>query len=683
MQQATPAQAMGVPAPEMMTPEQNAQLEQNMQMLDQINRIEENTKAIQQQDNNKSHDTEFSPFADGTGNQSLNVIGEQEIKKAFETLMKYKEQKSILMRRIEDNERFWKMNHWEDMTPDDDDKRIHPKSAWLVNNILNKHADAMDNYPEPVILPRARDDEETADILSDVIPVILEQNKFQKTYSDVMWYKAKNGTGVYGVFWNNDKNQGLGDIDIKKIDLSHVFWKGNVTDIQDSPNFFYVTMMENEEIKARWPEINPGYNHNLLPLTPIETYNPEVKNEMSDMSPVIDWYYRRRVQGLDNNGIPQTKTILHYCQFCNGQVIYASENDPRYAETGWYEHGLYPFVFDVLYPIEGCAYGMGYIDLIKDDQMFADKLKQAILENAVVNARPRFAVRTDGGLDKEQFLDLSNPLIEFDGNLGEDYFRQIVASPLSPVYMSVLDSVITEMKETTGNTAATQGQSSSVTAASGIAALQEAAGKLARDTNLSAYESYKDIIFMVIELIRQFYDEPRCFRIAGDKGQNDYLSFDNSGLIPQKQEAFGIDLGSRVPILDIDVRAQKKNAYSKESQNQTALNLYNLGFFAANNADASLAALDMMDFDGIEKVRDTISQNGTLYAQLMQMQEQMMQMAQIIDGMQGTALAQNVGGQAMEASQDGNVKKKAGLNEGKGSLSSQAAATARNSTAVQ
>ena len=127
MQQATPAQAMGVPAPEMMTPEQNAQLEQNMQMLDQINRIEENTKAIQQQDNNKSHDTEFSPFADGTGNQSLNVIGEQEIKKPFETLMKYKEQKSILMRRIEDNERFWKMNHWEDMTPDDDDKRIHPK----------------------------------------------------------------------------------------------------------------------------------------------------------------------------------------------------------------------------------------------------------------------------------------------------------------------------------------------------------------------------------------------------------------------------------------------------------------------------------------------------------------------------------------------------------------------------
>lgn len=212
-------------------------MERDMQMIQQLDQMEKQAKSLQQQDNNKSHDTEFSQFSDGTGKQTLQVIGENEVKKAYEILMKYKEGKSVLMKKIEDNERFWKMNHWDDMTSDAEDGRIKPKSAWLFNNILNKHADAMDNYPEPIILPRARDDEKTAEILSDVIPVILEQNKFQKTYSDVMWYKAKNGTGVYGVFWNNDKNNGLGDIDIKKIDLSHVFWKGGITDIQESPHF--------------------------------------------------------------------------------------------------------------------------------------------------------------------------------------------------------------------------------------------------------------------------------------------------------------------------------------------------------------------------------------------------------------------------------------------------------------
>lgn len=56
-----------------------------------------------------------------------------------------------------------------------------------------------------------------------------------------------------------------------------------------------------------------------------------------------------------------------------------------------------------------------------------------------------------------------------------------------------------------------------------------------------------------------------------------------------------------------------------------------MGFFAPNNADQSLAALEMMEFEGIDKVRQRVSENGTLYDQVMQMQEQMVKMAAIID----------------------------------------------------
>ena len=155
---------------------------------------------------------------------------------------------------------------------------------------------------------------------------------------------------------------------------------------------------------------------------------------------------------------------------------------------------------------------------------------------------------------------------------------------------------ISEMKDVSGNTAASQGQTSSVTSASGIASLQEAAGKLPRDSNKASYRSFKLIVDLVIELIRQFYDEPRTFRITRENGRNDYVTFSNESIKPQEQgTAFGFELGSRVPILDIDVKPQKKSQYTVEAQNQTALNLYSQGFFAPANADAALTVLDMME----------------------------------------------------------------------------------------
>ena len=658
---------------------QQAQAIQAGEALQQIEAIQQQTKIMKQEGQNKSHDTEFSP----EGKENLGKIGEEEVREAYQTLLKYREGKVEIEERIAANEEYWKMNHWEVNAAGKEQKkkRIEPKSAWLVNTLLNKHADAMDNFPEANILPRSRDDEETAKILSKIIPVILEQNEYEAVYSDVQWYKSKNGTGMQGVFWNNDKNNGLGDIDIKKIDILSLYWKPGISDIQDSPNVFHVTLMDNDEIKARYPEIqNLGSAGSNIGAEDLYNYGQKV--DLTEQSAVIDWYYKRRVRTVDEMGIPQMRTILHYCKFCNEQVIYASENDPDYADRGWYDHGEYPFIPDTLLPVEASVCGMGWIDLIKDDQLYIDKLQQAILENALAGARPRAAVREEGGLNEEEYEDLSNDIIHFQGNLGEDDFRIIQSAQLSPMYANVYLQKIQEMKDTSGNTASSQGQASSVTSASGIASLQEAAGKLSRDASTASYRSYKKVVYQVIELIRQFYTEPRCFRIAGESGQIDFVEFSNELLQPQEQgESMGIDLGSRLPIMDIEVKPQKKSAYSKESQNQTALNLYGMGFFSPNNADASLACLQMMDFDGIEKMRERVQANGTLYEMVMQQQAQIMQLATIVDATQGTNLAAGASVDAVAMQNQNTPTGKASTQQSRGSLSSQAASATRNSTA--
>lgn len=611
------------------------------------------------------------------------IIGEKEVEKAMETLQKYEECKSNLERKIIENEEWFKMQHWELLRKREEKQRVEPASAWLFNTIINKHADMMDNYPEALILPRERSDEETAKILSSIIPVVLEQNDYEQTYSDCGWYKLKAGTSVQGVFWDNSKQNGLGDIVIKKCDIINLYWESGITDIQDSRNVFYVTLVDNEELKRNYPNLKNLGNY---PELDTKKYFYDDQVDTTKKSAVVDWYYKQTVKGYDKDGIPQVRTILQYCKFCCGQVLYATENDPKMRERGLYDHAMYPFVIDNMFPEEGMLCGFGYIDAMKDCQAYIDKMQQAILDNALANARPRVVVNDQAGLNEDEFSDTSCTIVHANGSLLENAYRPLQAGTLNGIYMTVLNNKIQEIKDTSGNTASSQGQASAVTSASGIASLQEAAGKLARDANKSTYRSFKKVVLLVIELMRQFYTESRCFRVIGDAGDFEFVDFNNQGLVPVNQgNAFGVDLGSRKPIFDADIRAAKKSAYSRESQNQMALQFYAAGFFAPANAESSLACLEMMDFEGKDKVIAQVKQNQTLLQMVQQLQQQVMQMGVIIDAQNGT----NVTGQAQmqaqatEQQQNKSAKGTASASTSKaskGSLTSQAASAARNST---
>lgn len=638
---------------------------------------------VQQEMTKENGTTTVKNDAQEQTNEPEIIIGEKQVEEAMETLRKYKECKTNLEKKIIENEEWFKMQHWEILRKREEKERVEPASAWLFNTIINKHADMMDNYPEALILPRERSDEETAKMLSSIIPVVLEQNDYEQTYSDCGWYKLKAGTSVQGVFWDNSKQNGLGDIVIKKCDIINLYWESGITDIQDSRNVFYVTLVDNEELKRSYPNLKNVGNY---PELDTKKYFYDDQIDTTDKSAVVDWYYKQTVNGYDKDGIPQVKTILQYCKFCCGQVLYATENEPKMRERGLYDHAMYPFVIDNMFPEEGMLCGFGYIDAMKDCQAYIDKMQQAILDNALANARPRVVVNDQAGLNENEFSDPSCTIVHANGSLLENAYRPLQAGTLNGIYMTVLNNKIQEIKDTSGNTASSQGQASAVTSASGIASLQEAAGKLARDANKSTYRSFKKVVLLVIELMRQFYTESRCFRVIGDAGDLEFVDFNNQGLAPVNQgNAFGVDLGSRKPIFDADIRAAKKSAYSRESQNQMALQFYGAGFFAPANADSSLACLEMMDFEGKDKVIAQVKQNQTLLQMVQQLQQQVMQMGVIIDAQNGTNVTGQAQMQAQMTTQQQQESAKRTTSSGtgsvsKGSLTSQAASAARNST---
>ena len=583
-------------------------------------------------------------------------IGAEELRKANMILKRYKEGKTRLEQRIIDNEQFWKLRHWEQMEKQGEGGNSgdpQPASGWLVNCILSKHADAMDCYPSPTVLPREPDDRQEAARLSRILPVILKKNQFKRTYSSAWWYKLKSGCAVYGVFWDGTKLGGLGDISVKRMDLLNLFWEPGVTDIQDSAHFFSTELRDNEKLLEEYPQLEGKLGRGSMTLS---RYLYDDTVDTSDKSLVVDWYYHTNVEG---------RKVLQYCKYVGETVLYATENDtvrptrtqmagvdeegrpvlqqvpcgPSMAQRGWYDHGKYPFVFDVLFPEEGTPCGYGYVDLCKSPQKQIDLMNQAILKNTLANATPRFFIRSDGAVNENKYADWTRPFVHTNGNLGAYSIAPIRAGSLDSVYVAILNNKIAEMKETAGNRdVANGGTASGVTAGTAIAALQESSGKLSRNMIDDGYEAFADVVTLCIELIRQFYQLPRQFRLLGAMGTEEFISYDCSGLQPKAMDD-GVSVSYRVPEFDLEIGAEQESPYRTAEHNQLALQLFQLGFFREDLADQALRCLELMEFKNKDQLVRLIAGGRTQAAEIAALRQQALQLAQVVDEAKGTRLA--------------------------------------------
>lgn len=585
------------------------------------------------------------------------VIGADQVKVFLRALEEYKSGKVHTEQRILESENWWKLRNSVVEQRETDigkDGGYTSVSGWLHNVIVSKHADAMDAFPEPNILPREEGDKGEARMLSAIVPCILEQNHFESTYSDAMWQKIKTGTGVYKIIWNKSKLNGLGDIAVERVNLLNIYWEPGVTDIQKSRYFFHTELWDKDILEQKYPELEGKLKGQSFVSTKF-LYDDHVNTE--NKHTVIDVYYHKYIGG---------KNTLQYCKFVGDHVIYATENDverptreavdpmtgqpivveagPSAAERGLYDHGMYPYVFDALFPIEGSPCGYGFVDLCRSPQTTIDLLNTSFVKNAQAGAVPRYFSRGDGAINEAEFLDLSKPIVHVSGGVDENALRVVQHNSLDGNYINVYDRAVQELRETSGNTETSTGNTGSgVTAASAIAALQEASGKGSKDSTRAAYRAYGQLVELCIELIRQFYDMPRQFRILGQYGAEQYVSYTNARLQQQAQgNDFGQDGGFRLPVFDIKVSAQKKNVYTKVAQNELAVQFFQMGFFNPQMTDQTLMCLDMMDFDGKDGIMQKVAENGTMYQKLLQYMQLALVMAQQTDPAAAESIAQDI-----------------------------------------
>lgn len=560
-------------------------------------------------------------------------LKEEFISDALEAYNQYKADKESIIARIRDNERLY--NSWFMRRSAVLQKEPLDETPFIFSAIENAVADASENYPSPNILERSGAGSAAAEKLSKIIPVCLEMNSFKKKWKEIIRSKLKHGTGIFGVFYNEQK----GEIDIRRCNILDVYCDVHLEDIQDSPFFFCVSAIDNTLLKETYPEFKALFCGDAQVEQLTDSY--KIKNR----SEVIDCYYKK------------TDGTLHLVKFCKNTVIMATEDMEDYKETGLYDHGMYPFIFDNLYPKENCPFGYGMIDIAKPTQTVIDKLGMAITRNIMQTSAVRYFSKQNGGVNENEFKNLEKQIVHYEGD--SDGIKIIQGTPLNQYATAYRETKKDELKELLSNRDFQQGSTSGgVTAASAIETLQQAGEKRSRSMIDDTYATYKKIVYMVIELLRQFHNDKKEYRSDDEYGQKSFIEFCSSELYEEGEttERFNEETGEyerhtdfTALQFDIDVVPQRENPYTKESANNTILTFWGSGMFNPETYEQAIMALKNMNFDGKEKLIADMQEAMQSYQQVQpQMQpqaqqiipaelgaEDMMQQAQAQDMAQG------------------------------------------------
>ena len=530
--------------------------------------------------------TERIPY---TGKITSEFLG-----KALAAFSDYRGQKTELEARVRENNIWYKSQYWRIQTPKGD---TEPATAFIFNAIENKYSEAVDNFPDPILTERCEEDERVAKLLSKILPLQLEMCNFKSCYKVNWRKKLKHGTAIYGVFYDEEKE----DIDICAIDILNIYCDMNIPDIQKSPFVFITSIVANDQLKEEYPRYKKLFEGDA------QVKNYDGSHTVKDRTEVVDCYYKKRENG---------KEVLHLMKLVGDNIIDASEDRPELSE-GIYAHGLYPVVFDTLYPEDDSPFGIGIVDIIKNPQIYIDKLDGIISKNALIAGKIRYMIKDNGGINEQEICDYSQDVIHVAGSVDESNIRQFQAQGLDDFIIEHRQNKIDELKEIIGNRDFQQGSTAhNVTAAAAISALQQSGQKLSRAVIDDSYDAYRRVIMMVIELMREFFNEQRVYRVCDEEGNKSFERFSSDMLYHKREyDSLGFDIsdGSRRAEFDVSVTPKRQNPFTKEANNQAIMALWQTGLLRPENFEVAQIVIRELHFDGKERM---LSQIQTLKDEL-------------------------------------------------------------------
>lgn len=534
---------------------------------------------------------------------------------------------------------YWQNTNW--VMPEDANAPLRQTSPIIYSTVENQLADIMDNYPTCVIRGATAEYDKIGMALSQSVYNILRITGYQLKFRDMARKAVSGGVGIQQVYLNKSGSRGLGSIEILNVDPMFFFADPLCgADINNGMYCGKISFIPIEQAKS-------AYGLKDTDTEKLETYAYDDKSKTytnnkdgsstrdNDKARVIEFYFKTFSPVTDDEGKEikgAFRTHINFVKTVCGKVVSVIPDC-----CGNYEK--FPFVVFATAQMSGAWYGLGIVDIFRQDADIMNLMQKYQLQNIQLAATLRYLVERNSGIDPNELMDFDKRVITGE-TITPDAVQPLPVPPLPYAVSGIIDGKYANIKELSGQNDYSVGNSAAGMAASAITALQEAGQKRSRCMIDCLYMQYEQLIRLVVAFISNYYNETRLLTLSRTADfnikLNDVLDKNYTALAEDENgqtRAIPYDY-SEINLDDIDVDVnieimpQKHTPMTSANLNNMLLQLGQNGIFDGETI------LEGMEFDGKDAMLVKYKENqgkdaiiAQMDQQLQQMQEQMQQLA--------------------------------------------------------
>ncbi len=473
----------------------------------------------------------------------------------------------------------------------------------LRSTLNNCIADQMDNMPEAVMLPEEPAMQKVAEDLTDVVRFVLAQNGYEAMHRKRAEDLFVAGTAVTQITWDEDMDFGDGNIRLIRWPVEGFLWDPIAEDIQDARALIKVSWHPLSWYAEHYPDAAPyvasdTYAHNEVGVPEAWSKNSDTDEGRAMM---LEYWYRR----YDAKKRRYTVNVA----LIAGRALLDMAEDV-------YAHGMYPFVLDVYEKVEGSPAGNSMVNEFADIMRYVNRYYHYFDYNMRAASKMRLLVQRAAGIDEDALTDYSKEII-MGTSIEEAAVRWFQPNMVSGAGTGVAIQLQTDIKQDSGQNQFTRGETAGgVTAASAIAALQEAGGKITRLRTSTLNQGFKRIVEQVIWLISEFYTDEKTKLVTGGDGKQRPVDMRASHLL-------GGNRGRNTlppPPYSVQVQVNRRNPMRVQAQNELFIQAYSMAAQAQQPFPLTVL-FEMLNVDGKDAIMGVLREAEARNDQMAQMAE--------------------------------------------------------------
>lgn len=517
--------------------------------------------------------------------------------------------------------------------PGQDEAGIDPRHRTvqlqtLVSTFNNCVADQMDNMPEALMLPETPEMQGAADDLTDVVKFVLAQNGYESLHRRRVEDFFCAGTAVTQVVWDDEMDNGRGNVAVLRWPVESFLWDPQADTLEDARALIKVSWHPMSWYEARYPDLveyiaAEDGEHGQLGKADVQT----TRIGMDEGRAMLMEYWYRRYDRKEK------RYTINVAYMAGGALLEKFESV--------YAHGMYPFVADVYKPIEGWPVGEGMVQELLPMMRYINRYAQYIDVNLRLSSKARMLVRKSADVDAEDLADWSKDII-WGQQIDESAVRWLQHAPFNSMVTGQMLQLQTDLKQDSGQNQFTRGETAGgVTAATAIASLQEAGGKITRLRTNVLNQGFRRIVEQIIWLLSEFYTDRHVMMITGRDDRPREVDMSASHLFGKSGK------GKRLPPppYHVQVQVQRRNPLRVQAQNELFIQVYNMA--AQSQAPFPLSLLfELLTIDGKERILGVVREaeaSASQQAQLMQQNAEQEQTIANLRSVLGKYAETNVG----------------------------------------